>query len=82
MPEQLPLARLTVVYVYDCDNCGHENIVRPIRPELSNEEEQETRAALGIEPWEEGELCTMPDEVTCQYCGSWYMVHDVREDDE
>jgi DNA-directed RNA polymerase subunit RPC12/RpoP len=77
-----PLAHLTVVYVYDCDECGRENLVRPIRPDLSPEDEQETRAALGIEPWEEGEICQMPDEVQCQFCGAKYRVHDVRDEED
>jgi hypothetical protein len=65
MSEALPIARLTVVYVFDCDHCGRENIVRPIRPEMDPEEEQQARDAFGLQPWEEGEFITMPDTATC-----------------
>jgi len=79
----LPIARLVVVYVFDCDNCGRENLVRPIRPELSEDERLQARQDLGIQPWEDGELCMMPEETECFFCGTKYRTVDVRcEDDE
>lgn len=66
----LPVARLHTIYTYDCESCGRENLVRPCVADLPAEDMQEARSLLGIEPWEEGDVITMPDEVTCKFCGT------------
>lgn len=51
-----------------------------VTPDLPEEQMQEVRSDLGIEPWEEGEVMCIPDTVKCRECGTEY--ESGTEDDE
>lgn len=67
--ERIAMIELHRAAMFDCPECGRENFVRMVTPELSPEEESEAPAALGIEPWEEGNFVMAPPRVQCQFCG-------------
>ena len=71
-----------VVYEWTCEDCGRDNICRPISAEedMPADEAAEAKAALGIEPWEEGQLVCVPDTVTCAYCGSEFRTPNDKEE--
>lgn len=51
-----------------CENCGENNFSSMVTPEMSPEEEQESKKALGIEAWENGDLLWAPESVICKFC--------------
>ena len=55
-------------YTWDCDDCGRENIVRPMPAFLNEEEEQEMREQFGVDSSDEGLFMQVPREVTCKFC--------------
>ncbi len=59
---------LNPAYVWDCEQCGQENFARGIVWEGSPEDVAEMRDAHGVQPCEEGEFFSAPDEVTCAHC--------------
>ena len=63
---------LNPAYSWDCPDCGAENFVRGIIPEMSEIEYKVTKADLGIEPGDDGEIMLMPEEVTCCDCGGTF----------
>lgn len=65
-------AQMHPAYMWDCEECGGENFERAMRPCLSEEEIAELRDEHGVQPWEEGELLTYPDSVTCRHCQSTF----------
>lgn len=73
---------LSTCYSFTCTDCGTENYVHGVEVELTKEELQEARSALGIEPWEEGVLVRMPTTVTCRHCKLRYRTEDPRENKE
>lgn len=69
MSELQPIT-LHSVYVFDCEQCGRENIVRPIPVELSPDEMEELRDSdLKCKP---GDWVTMPETFKCKFCGQEY----------
>jgi len=56
------------VYVWDCDECGRENIVRPTPGGFSEEEQIELRDDFNIDPDAAGEFYQIPGEVCCKFC--------------
>lgn len=75
-------AELKVAYVYDCDECGTENFVRSVVYEFDDETAGEMKVDYGIEDWEEGEWCSIPDEVQCKFCKTKYKTIDYRSEDD
>ena len=59
-------------YLWDCDNCGRENLVRPTPAFLDEEEEEDLKEEWGVEPEEEGMFLQVPGEVECKYCQAVY----------
>tara|TARA_R110000765_G_scaffold195012_2_gene300596 strand:+ start:464 stop:754 length:291 start_codon:yes stop_codon:yes gene_type:complete len=69
-------------FLWDCDDCGRENIVRcipVINPDLELSEEliEQIRADLGMQSWEavgadiaSQALVRIPYEVACKHCES------------
>lgn len=73
------------VFEWTCPECGTDHIMRPIpAPDMPTEEEREFKERLGIEPWEEGQLCMAPYTVSCPDCKREYAVFEdgPEEDDE
>lgn len=64
------MVTLNPAYSWDCPECGVENFERGIVPEMSPEELAQTKADMGMEPWEEGEIMMMPTSVVCRGCGA------------
>lgn len=73
---------LRPAFAWDCPECGVEQFHRGVVPEMSPEDEQEAREALGMESWEEGQLMTAPDSVTCSNCGQTFEAFDFGEDED
>jgi rubredoxin len=73
---------LHLAFFWVCPECGVDNFDRGIRPELTKEEAQATRAELGIEVWEEGVLFTRPDFVSCSSCKFKFETSDPENDIE
>jgi len=71
-------------HAWDCDECGAENFVRCVVPEMSDEELAELRDDHGVQPWEAGHFMQVPDEVTCAKCGATFGTQfmDQSEDDD
>ena len=70
-------------YMFDCDNCGRENFVRAVLPEMSPEDEQRLREDEGVESYEEGHWVTYPDKVECFHCGADFeTIHQVNDEDD
>jgi predicted RNA-binding Zn-ribbon protein involved in translation (DUF1610 family) len=77
------LIELHDAFMWDCDNCGKENIHRTIRcssPEqLSKEEREMLRQQLEIESWEDippdevRSLIAFPFRVTCKDCDTSFL---------
>lgn len=59
---------LRPAYCWDCPDCGRENFVRGLVPELSSEDLEEMRNEHGIEPWDAGDFVAMPEIVKCIHC--------------
>lgn len=63
--------RLRNAWTWKCPNCGGDNVA-----EMEQLNEQATREALGLEPWEAlpplGGLCTAPAQVRCGGCRNTY----------
>lgn len=70
-------AILRTIYVYDCDECGTENLVRPIRCEMTDEDREEM--AINGMPLE-GEWVMMPDKTTCKECKTTFLTMDAMDD--
>ena len=65
----MKIVNLSVAYTWLCPECGRRNFAQGIDPkDLTKEELEAARAALGIEPWEAGELITIPAQVVCRKC--------------
>ena len=59
-------------YIWDCDNCGRENVVRPMPAFLDRDDEEEMREELGVDPSEQGVFLEVPGVVTCKFCNACY----------
>lgn len=57
---------------WDCPDCGSENFERGLAPEMADEDAQEIREEMGIEPGDEGCIMQMPTLVYCHACGCDY----------
>lgn len=73
---------LLPAFVWDCPQCGRENFVRGLVPELDEDELAEVRDRLGVEPWEEGFPLMAPSEVECSHCKSGWQSIDFGADDD
>jgi len=64
--------------VWDCDNCGRENLSRLIAMDFSKEDREAliTRYGGNEEDWRIGEILCAPDEVTCSHCGATFAVDE------
>ena len=71
---------LRTAYTYDCDDCGRENFVRAAVHELSADEKYEMAVEHGDFSGESGQWVTIPEEVTCSFCGSRFTTKDFRAD--
>lgn len=65
------IANLHPAYVFDCEECGKENLIRCVRPSFSNEELEELKEELSS-IGEEGEFLLVPSEAICKNCGTKY----------
>lgn len=70
---------LRPAYVWDCDHCGRENFVSCRVAEMSDEEQAELREEMGVEAFEEGAWCLMPESVTCDHCGAKFETQHFKE---
>lgn len=74
---------LRPAYVWDCPECGRECFERTVVIELSEEEMQQYRSEMGIQPWDQGNFQGMPSEVTCPHCSySSKTVHFCDDEEE
>jgi transcription elongation factor Elf1 len=69
-------------HTWDCDDCGAENFVRCVVPEMSEEDLAELRDDHGVQPWETGQFMTMPNEVTCAKCGATFTTAHMEQDED
>lgn len=77
-----PIVVLHPAYVWDCEDCGHENFARAIRYEAAPDEVDELRTEHGIQPWDEGEWLCAPMQVRCSHCKKSYDTQDDRAEDD
>ncbi len=69
MPEQLPKVELAPAWSWECPACGRLVFEQGEVKEFDDDqEEREAKAALGVEPWEEGAVMVSPGVVTCTGC--------------
>ncbi len=68
-------------FIWDCDDCGRENIARSILGQFDEDELEEMREEFGIQPWEAGQWYSQPETVRCAFCGSGFEVES-GDDDE
>lgn len=67
------------VFEWTCDDCGRDNICRPLE---SHMDEEEIRSQMELDPWEElpdgvgGVWFSYPTEVTCKHCDATYETAD------
>lgn len=80
MCQQLPTIEVRQAFLFDCDECGKENLVRAVCPEMSDEERIEALDLFGYEPWEEADFVLCPEEVECWNCGTKFQVIYPGED--
>lgn len=78
---EYPVIELRSAFLFDCDACSRENIVRPVFVDMDNPEARERH---GIEDEEmpegvSGEWMTIPVRVACVYCGE---VFDTKNPDD
>ncbi len=81
-------ARMLTAYVWDCDDCGHENFVRAQVAEIVDEDREELfRKFHGMEAyeplpdgWREFQMVTHPDIVLCRECEHAFDAIDDREE--
>lgn len=57
-------------FFWICDDCGIHNFERAVLYESSDEEINELKGELGVQPWEDGVLVTTPQKVKCTFCRS------------
>jgi DNA-directed RNA polymerase subunit RPC12/RpoP len=64
--------RIWTAYQWTCDDCGKDNFERAVTVELTPNDRQELAEDNDCDPDEirNVELCSYPEEVTCQHCGS------------
>lgn len=72
---------LLPAFLWICPECGAENFERTIVAELSAEQMQELRDEHGVEPWEEGEFLTNPQNVVCKDCSKEFGTVNFGEDE-
>jgi hypothetical protein len=72
---------LITAYEWICDACGQQNFCSSVVFEFDKETEQEMREDHGIEAWETGDFCHIPDTVICKYCATKYITYDSRSDE-
>jgi len=82
-------ARLLTAYVWDCDSCGAENFERSQVAEFVDDEDREDvfRKFHNLplyadlpEGWQDFQLVTRPDTVTCGECGMKYEATEDHDD--
>lgn len=69
-------------FSWDCPICGREQFARCITADLPEDEMAEAKQALGVEPWEDGQLVQAPDTVTCRICETRFCVSDQDPNEE
>lgn len=59
-------------YYFDCDSCGREQMVRPIRVAITDEMRQDARDIMDLDVHEQAAAIALvvPERVTCVHCGS------------
>lgn len=72
-----PLIELRTCYVFDCEECGRENLVRPIAVEMTDEIVAEL-VELDEYDHEPGHWVRMPETVACGHCGARFSTLDDR----
>jgi hypothetical protein len=48
--------------------------------ELSDEEIEEIKSEMGVQPWEEGHIAQIPAIITCECCGTSFESCDYGEE--
>lgn len=71
---ELPTALCVQVFEWSCDRCGHTNITRPVRPEMTPEEAEELQRKHGID--DPGEWMVVPTYVWCAACKTKHQAQD------
>jgi transcription elongation factor Elf1 len=56
--------------IFDCENCGRENLVRAITPDFDEEMKQRLRDELGVHPDVPSSMTGYPRYVKCKFCGT------------
>lgn len=69
-------------YWFTCPECGVDTLVygAELEDELTADHMEDLRDECGIEPWEEGQWMTMPEQVTCRECNRVFETVDPRVD--
>lgn len=76
------ITELHLAFMWDCHNCGRENFVRAMVPNLGDNELHELRDEHGIQPWEAGKFTTGPGKVTCAHCCAMFRTDHYVGDDK
>lgn len=69
---------LRAIYAFDCENCGTENIVRPIESEISPDELESMSGSDRFDAMQ-GEWVSIPDRVKCKSCGAEFGTIDAAD---
>jgi hypothetical protein len=72
---------LRPAFTWDCDDCGQENFVRGVVPEMSEEDHKFMMEEHGLMPWECGDFITNPAIVTCCHCQTEFKAKHFRADE-
>lgn len=76
------IVELRMAYEWTCPECGTDHFHRGLVPELDEEDQQQVKDQLGIEPWEEGLLMMAPEKVTCPDCKGEFVTENFGEGEE
>ena len=77
-------ARLLTAYVWDCDECGAENFLRPMTAEVVEDDREKLfRRFHDLDEWsplpdgwQDFQLVTRPNSVECRECSSVFEAED------
>jgi hypothetical protein len=78
MPQ--PKVELIPAFMWICPECGHDNFVRAIIPEMSDSDRQALAGELGLDSDSEHYPMFIPDEATCHTCGGQYETAEFGEE--
>ena len=65
---------------FSCEECGRDNFLCGIVPELSEEDIAELKYEHGIEDYAVGDFMMMPEFVTCEYCKTSFETEHYHQD--